>query len=244
MITLNENERIDQLHRNDYVIIQNSKKFCFGIDSVLLAHFAYAYEDEIVMDIGTGTGIIPILMSAITDARKFDAIDIQKDSVIMARKSVSLNNLENKINIFHCDVKNLTQNFPKNTYDVVTVNPPYVKYKSGIINNITPKSIARNEIFCTFEDIVFNSNKILKNKGRFYLIHKASRLADIMYTLRNHGLEPKKLQFIQSYFNSSPNLVLIEAIKQANPMLNVLPNLIIYNDDGSYTQEVFDIYYN
>lgn len=244
MVHLNENERIDQLHRNDYVIIQDKTKFCFGIDAVLLSHFATAYEDEVVMDIGTGTGIIPILMEAKTKAKHFDAIDIQEESVLMATKSVQLNNLQNKIKIVHCDVKNILDKFKKNSYDVVTVNPPYMKSKGGILNDLTPKAIARHEIFCTFDDIVFNSSQLLKHKGRIYIIHRATRLVDIITTLRKYKLEPKKMQLIQSYLTSEPNLVLIEAIKDAKPMLNVMPNLIIYNQDGTYTKEVFDIYYN
>lgn len=244
MIQLSENERIDKLHRNNYVIIQNKSNFCFGVDAVLLSHFARANEGEIVMDICTGTGIIPILMSAKTKAKKFDAIDIQENLVKMAQKSIKINNLENKVNIFHCDVKNILNKFEKNSYDLITVNPPYIKQRSGILNKFNSIAISRHEILCTFEDIAYNSSKILKNKGRIYLVHKVSRLADVISILRGNCLEPKKIQFVQPYFKSEPNLFLMEAIKNANPELKVLPSITVYNQDGTYTKEVFDIYYN
>lgn len=241
---LNENERLDELHRNNYVIIQDKKRFCFGIDAVLLSHFASAKKGDIVFDIGTGTGIIPILMSAKTNADKFFAIDIQKESVDMARRSVEINNLSDKIKIEHLDIKDVFSKFSKNYFDVITTNPPYMNVGSGFLNDFSPKSIARHEIMCNLNDILNKSYYLLKNNGKFFMIHRANRLVDIMEGLRKYKLEPKKIRFIQPYINKEPNLILIEAIKGAKPFLKVLPNLIIYDENQKYTKEVFDIYYN
>ncbi len=241
---LKENERIDELHRNNYVIIQNKEKFCFGIDAVLLSAFAKAKKGDKVLDIGTGTGIIPILMCAKTNAENFFAIDIQKESVDMARRSVSLNKLDEKIKIEHLDIKNVFEKFEKNTFDVVTSNPPYMNIGTGAVNNFNAKAIARHEIMCNLDDILKATSGLLKNNGKFYLIHRSNRLVDIMEGLRKYKLEPKLIRFIQPYLNKEPNLILIEAIKGAKPFLKVLPNLIIYNENKEYTKEVFDIYYN
>lgn len=237
-------ERIDKLHRNDYRIIQNSKTFCFGIDSVLLSHFANAKKNEVVLDVGTGNAVIPILMSAKTNAKKFFAIDVQDESISMAKRSVYINNLQNKINVLKCNVNELGDYFENQYFDVVTTNPPYMKKGSFIINNINAKAIARHEILCTLEQIIENVSKVLKVKGRFYMVHRPNRLTDILENLRKYNLEPKKLRFVQPYQNKKPNLLLIEAIKFGGVELNIEPNLIIYKEDNNYTQEVFDIYYN
>lgn len=244
-IILNQNECVDDLHRNNYKIIQNKTGFCFGIDAVLLSSFAKIKANDKVLDIGTGTGIIPILLEA---KNKFDgqihAIDIQKQCVDMAKRSVKLNNLDNKIKIYELDIKNVFEKFNKNEFNVITTNPPYVKSGSGLLNENTPKAISRHEIFCTLEDIVLNSSKLLKNNGKLFMIHRPDRLADIIYLLKKYKLEPKTIRFVQPNLKAKPNLVLIEAIKGAGSLLNVLTPLIIYNDNNEYTKEVFDIYYN
>ncbi len=244
MYNLKENERIDDLHRNNYVIIQNIKKFCFGIDAVLLSDFSKAKRGDTVFDIGTGTGIIPILMSAKTPAKKYFAIDIQKESVDMARRSVALNNLTEKIDIFHIDVKNVFEKFHKNSIDVVTSNPPYMNIGGGIINKYDSKAIARHEIFCNLDDVTKAASLLLKQNGKFYMVHRPSRLCDIIYTLRTYNLEPKTIRFVQPYKNKEPNMVLIESIKNAKAFLKVLPNLVVYNEDNKYTDEINKIYYN
>ena len=243
MNLLKENERIDDLHRNGYFIIQNIKKFCFGIDAVLLSDFAKAKKGDIVFDIGTGTGIIPILMNAKTKAEKYIAIDIQEESVDMAKRSVKLNKLENKIDIFNIDIKNVFDKFEKNSIDVITTNPPYMNMGSGIVNEYDAKAIARHEIFCNLEDVVKASSMLLKPNGSFYMVHRPNRLCDIIYMLRLYKLEPKVIRFVQPYENKEPNIVLIESVKNAKPFLKVLPNLIVYNKDGKYTDEINKIYY-
>ena len=244
MNILKENERIDELHRNNYVIIQNKDKFCFGIDAVLLSSFANAKKGDKVFDIGTGTGIIPILMSAKTNATDFSAIDIQEESVDMARRSVLLNNLQNKITVEHLDVKNIFSKFEKNTFDVVTSNPPYITGGSGILNDFSSKAIARHEILCNLDDILKGASGLLKPKGKFYMIHRPNRLADIMEGLRKYSLEPKVIRFIQPYKDKEPNMVLIEAVKNAGILLKVMPTLVIYDENKNYTKELYDIYYN
>lgn len=244
MDILKVNERIDDLHRNGYAIIQDPKKFCFGIDAVLLSDFAKAKKDEIVFDIGTGTGIIPILMSAKTDAKKYFAIDIQQESVDMARRSIKLNKLTDKIEVFHLDIKNVFEKFEKNSINVVTSNPPYMNMGGGLINEYDAKAIARHEIFCNLDDIVKATSLLLKPNGRFYMVHRPNRLCDIICTLRNYKLEPKTIRFVQPYENKEPNMVLIESIKNGKAFMKILPNLIVYNKDKQYTDEINRIYYN
>lgn len=241
---LKENERIDSLHRNGYSIIQNTKSFCFGIDAVLLSDFAKAKTGEKVFDIGTGTGIIPILMCAKTTADSFIGIDIQKESVDMARRSVLLNNLGDRIKIENLDVKNTFEKYEKNYFNVVTSNPPYISCGNGLLNKLNAKTIARHEIFCDLQDILISASGLLKSKGRFYMVHRSDRLVDIIENLRKYKLEPKTMRFVQPYIDKTPNLVLIEAIKDGGALLKVLPSLVIYNKNNKYTEETYDIYYN
>lgn len=244
MNILKENERIDELHRNGYIIIQDTKRFCFGMDAVLLSSFATAKKGDKVFDIGTGTGIIPILMEAKTQANEFFAIDIQEESVDMAKRSISLNNLEEKIKVYHLDIKNVFDKFEKNTFNVVTSNPPYMNMGGGILNDFSPKAIARHEILCNLDDILKGASGLLKPKGKFYMVHRPNRLADIIEGFRKYKLEPKTIRFVQPYENKEPNMVLIEAVKNGGAMLKILPNLIVYNENKEYTKEIYDIYYN
>ncbi|MDE6182214.1 MAG: tRNA1(Val) (adenine(37)-N6)-methyltransferase [Eubacteriales bacterium] len=244
MDILKENERIDELHRNGYVIIQDTKRFCFGMDAVLLSSFATAKKGDKVFDIGTGTGIIPILMEAKTQASEFFAIDIQEESVEMAKRSISLNKLEEKIKVYHLDIKNVFDKFEKNTFNIVTSNPPYMNMGGGLLNDFTPKAIARHEILCNLDDILKGASGLLKPKGKFYMVHRPNRLADIIEGLRKYKLEPKTIRFVQPYENKEPNMVLIEAVKNGGAMLKILPTLIVYNENKEYTKEIYDIYYN
>lgn len=244
MSILKENERIDDLHRNGYVIIQDAKRFCFGMDAVLLSSFATAKKGDKVFDIGTGTGIIPILMSAKTEADNFFAIDIQEESVDMARRSIILNKLEDKIKVEHLDIKNVFEKFKKGSFDVVTSNPPYMNMGAGLINDFSPKAIARHEILCSLDDILEGASGLLKPSGKFYMIHRPNRLADIIEGLRKYKLEPKTIRFVQPYEGKEPNMVLIEAIKNGGAFLKVLPVLNVYDENRKYTKEIYDIHYN
>lgn len=240
---IKEQERIDDLHRNGYFLIQDPKRFCFGVDAVLLSGFAMVKEGETVLDLGTGTGIIPILLEAKTKGRFFTGVEIQEESVDMAQRSVKLNGLEEKIKILQGDIKHLDQLFPLSSFDVVTSNPPYMNEGGGLKNNFGPKAIARHELLCSLEDVICGASRLLKTGGRFYMVHRPHRLSDILVLLRQYRLEAKKLRFVHPYLEKEPTMVLIEAVRSGRPMVKVLPPLVIYQPDGSYTKEVLEIYY-
>ena len=242
-VNINDWERVDDLHRNGYVIIQNPKRFCFGIDAVILSGFAEVKKGENVMDLCTGTGIIPILLEAKTEGSHFTGLEIQEESVEMARRSVRLNGLEDKVTIDFGDVKNTEALYRASSFDVVTVNPPYMNEGGGLKNGYSPKTIARHEVLCSLEDVVDAAARLLVPQGRLYMVHRPHRLTDIMVTLRNHRLEPKRLRFVHSYADREPVMVLVEAVSNGKPMVKVMPPLIIYKEDGEYTGEIMKIYY-
>ena len=242
-VNINDWERVDDLHRNGYVIIQDHKRFCFGIDAVILSGFAEVKKGENVMDLCTGTGIIPILLEAKTEGSHFTGLEIQEESVEMARRSVRLNGLEDKVTIDFGDVKNTEALYRASSFDVVTVNPPYMNEGGGLKNGYSPKTIARHEVLCSLEDVVDAAARLLVPQGRLYMVHRPHRLTDIMVTLRNHRLEPKRLRFVHSYADREPVMVLVEAVSNGKPMVKVMPPLIIYKEDGEYTGEIMKIYY-
>ena len=242
-MNINDWERVDDLHRNGYVIIQDPKRFCFGIDAVILSGFAEVKKGEKVMDLCTGTGIIPILLEAKTEGSHFTGLEIQEESVEMARRSVRLNGLEDKVTIDFGDVKNTEALYRASSFDVVTVNPPYMNEGGGLKNGYSPKTIARHEVLCSLEDVVDAAARLLVPQGRLYMVHRPHRLTDIMVTLRNHRLEPKRLRFVHSYADREPVMVLVEAVSNGKPMVKVMPPLIIYKEDGEYTGEIMKIYY-
>ena len=242
-VNINDWERVDDLHRNGYVIIQDPKRFCFGIDAVILSGFAEVKKGENVMDLCSGTGIIPILLEAKTEGSHFTGLEIQEESVEMARRSVRLNGLEDKVTIDFGDVKNTEALYRASSFDVVTVNPPYMNEGGGLKNGYSPKTIARHEVLCSLEDVVKAAARLLVPQGRLYMVHRPHRLTDIMVTLRNHRLEPKRLRFVHSYADREPVMVLVEAVSNGKPMVKVMPPLIIYKEDGEYTGEIMKIYY-
>ena len=243
-VEIKDYERVDDLHRNGYRLIQDPKRFCFGVDAVLLSGFAAAKKGDKVLDLGTGTGIIPILMSAKTQAAHFSALEIQPESAEMARRSVLLNDLQDKIDIVEGDIKKAAEIFKPSYFDVITTNPPYMNFEGGLKNSFDPKTIARHEVLCSLDHIALAAQKLLKFGGHFYMVHRPHRLTDIMCTLRAHKIEPKKIRFVQPYANREPNMVLIEGVRSGKPMVKVMPTLVIYKDDGTYTDEIIDIYYN
>ncbi len=242
-VFIKDYERVDDLHRKGYKIIQDPKKFCFGIDAVLLSGFATVKKGENVLDMGTGTGIIPILLEAKTEGNHFTGLEIQEESVEMARRSVKLNGLSDKIDIDQGDIKDVLSMYKLASFDVITSNPPYMNDGGGLKNDFTPKAIARHEILCSLDDVIKGAAKLLKNGGRFYMVHRPHRLSDIMFKLRENKLEPKKLRFIHSYIDKEPSMVLIEAVRNSKSWLKVMAPLIVYNSDGTYTDEVYKIYY-
>lgn len=242
IIDLKENERLDELQRNGYRIIQNPKKFCFGMDAVLLSGFAKAGKGSNVLDLGTGTGIIPILMEAKTQAAHFTALEIQEESADMARRSVELNGLQEKITIVQGDIREAGTLFGAASFDVVTCNPPYMIGQHGIKNPDAPKAIARHEILCTLEDVAAQAAKVLKPGGNFYMVHRPFRLAEIMVVLREYRLEPKRMQLVHPFVDREPNMVLIEANRGGRPRMTVERPLIIYRAPGVYMPEIYEIY--
>jgi len=241
-VSLKENERIDSLERNGYVIIQNPEKFCFGMDAVLLSGFCHIRPGETVLDIGTGTGIIPILLEAKTQAGHLTGLEIQAESADMARRSVALNGLEDKINIITGDIKEAESLFKAASFDVLTCNPPYMIGEHGLQNPDAPKAIARHEILCTLEDILTRSARLLKPGGRLYMVHRPFRLAEIITGMCSHGLEPKRMRLVYPFADKEPNMVLIEAVRGGKSRMTVEKPLIVYKEKGIYTEEIMDIY--
>ena len=241
-VVLKEKERIDDLQRNGYKIIQNEKKFCFGMDAVLLSGFAVVRQGERVLDIGTGTGIIPILLEAKTDGKHFTGLEIQEESAEMASRSVRLNGLSEKIDIICGDINNAGEIFETASFDVITTNPPYMIGKHGLTGDNREKAIARHEIYCTLEDIAREGSRLLKDKGRFYMVHRPFRLVEIFNTLTKYRLEPKRLKMVHPFIDKEPNMVLIEALKGGNSRLTVEKPLIVYKEPGIYMDEIYDIY--
>lgn len=235
-------ERIDDLHRNGYRIIQNPKKFCFGMDAVLLSGYAKVKPGEKCLDLGTGTGIIPILLEAKTPGQQFIGLEIQEESASMARRSVLLNKQEEKVQIVTGDIKEASSIFGAASFDVVTTNPPYMTSQHGLQNPDLPKAIARHEVLCTLEDVIREGAKVLKMNGRFYMVHRPFRLAEIINCLMKYKLEPKRMKLVYPYVDKEPNMVLIEAIKGAKSMLKVESPLIVYKEENVYTDEIYDIY--
>lgn len=239
---LREGERIDELQRNGYLIIQHPKRFCFGMDAVLLSGFANVKAGERALDLGTGTGIIPILLEAKTQGEHFTGLEIQPESADMAQRSVRLNGLESKIDIVTGDIKDASIRFGASSFDVVTTNPPYMIGKHGLQNMQDAKTIARHEVLCTLEDILRESARLLPPKGRFYMVHRPFRLSEIMCRMTAYGIEPKRMKLVYPYADREPNMVLLEGLRGGRPRLTVEKPMIVYREDGKYTDEIYEIY--
>lgn len=241
-VLIKENERIDDLQRNGYRIIQDPDRFCFGMDAVLLSGFASAKKGDKVLDMGTGTGIIPILMEAKTEAEHLTGLEIQPESADMALRSVQLNDLQDKISIVTGDIKEAKNLFPKASFQVITSNPPYMIGQHGLVNPHSEKAIARHEVLCTLEDVIENAAALLVPGGHFYMVHRPFRLAEIMTMLVKYRLEPKRMQLVYPYIDKEPNMVLIEAARGGKSRLQVEKPLIVYEKPGVYTPEIYDVY--
>lgn len=241
-IKLGLEERLDDLQINGYQIIQDPQKFCFGIDAVLLSTFAKVKSGENAIDLGTGNGIIPILLEAKTKGRKFVGLEIQEACANLAMRSVQYNHLEEKIEIVQGDIKEAGNLFGSGSFHVVTTNPPYMIGEHGIKNEVDARTIARHEVLCNLDDIVRESAKILQFKGRFYMVHRPFRLAEIFATMMKYGIEPKRMQLVHPYVNKEPNMVLIEGLKGGKSRITIEPPLIVYKQDGSYTEEILSWY--
>lgn len=241
-IKLNDGERIDDLERCGYKIIQNPEKFCFGIDAVLLSGFANVRKGEKVLDLCSGNGIIPILLCGKTEGASFEGIEIQEESVDLARRSILANGIEDKVNVRTGDIKNILDYYDSSSMNVVTCNPPYMIDCHGIKNPDSPKAIARHEIMCDFEDVVKAASRVLKHGGRLYLIHRPFRLVELFETLTKYKLEPKRMRFVHPFADHEPNMVLIEASLGGKRRITIEKPLVVYEKENVYTQEIYDIY--
>lgn len=241
-IELKDGERLDDLQRNQYRIIQHPEKFCFGMDAVLLSGFAGAKKGEHVLDLGTGTGILPILLSAKTEAEHLTGLEIQEESADMARRSVLLNDLQDRIEIITGDIKEAGSIFAPASFEVVTCNPPYMMAEHGLTNPNQYKAIARHEICCTLKDVAAASAKVLKPGGRLYMVHRPFRMAEIIRTMSAFGLEPKRLRMVYPYVDQDPNMLLIEAVRGGKSGMTVEKPLIINEAPGVYTREITELY--
>lgn len=241
-VEIKKGERVDDLQIKGYRLLQKIDGFCFGIDAVLLSDYVHAKKGSMVMDLCTGTGIVPILMEAKYPLAHAEGLEYQEDYAEMAARSVAMNGLSDKIAITHGDVKNVRETHNAEHFDLVTCNPPYMTGQHGIANQDYGKAIARHEITCTLADVVAAAAWLLKPYGHFVMVHRPFRLAEIIYTLKEHKLEPKRIRLVSSYVDKEPNMVLIDAAKWGNQRVTVDAPLIVYNKDGSYTDEIYEIY--
>lgn len=239
---LREGERLDDLQRMGYQIIQHPGRFCFGMDAVLLSHFATVKKGSRVLDMGTGTGVLPLLLCALSQDSHFDALEIQEESVDMATRSVLWNGLEERICVTQGDIKDASRIYGRQVFDAVVTNPPYMNDGRGLVNPDLPRAIARHEIYCTLDDLLREAAAVLKPKKSLFLVHRPQRLPEIFQTMRRYHLEPKRMQMVHPYIHREPSVVLIEAVRDGSPFLRTEPPIIVYQDTNVYTQQILDMY--
>ena len=242
IIELKSDERLDDLQRNGYQIIQKKNGFCFGMDAVLLSGFARVKQGEKAIDLGTGTGIIPILLEAKYEGEHYTGLEIQDEVAEMAARSVALNHLEEKVSIVKGDIKEASRLFGAASFDVVTSNPPYMNDAHGLKNPDLPKAIARHEVLCTLDDVAREAATLLRPGGRFYMVHRPHRLIEIITALTKYKLEPKRMKMVHPFVDKEANMVLIEAVRGGKSMIKVEAPIVVYREPGVYTQEIYDIY--
>lgn len=242
-IEIMNDERLDDLNCKGLKILQKKDGFCFGMDSVLIANFAkISRKNAIVADLGTGTGIISILVAKKQNPKKVCAIEIQDELVDMAKRSVKYNDLEDKVEVINADIVGISRGKFNKKFDYVISNPPYKKLNTGLINGNQKKLISRHEVKCTLKDVVYEASKLLKDNGVFYLVHRPERLCDIFNVMRENKVEPKEIQLVYPHLEDAANLVLVKGVKCGNPSLKVLKPLIVYSENNEYTDELLNFY--
>lgn len=241
-VEIYETERVDDLLTHDLSIIQSEQVFSFSMDAVLLARFANIPKYGRILDLCSGNGVIPILLSTRTNAQ-IEGIEIQPRLADMARRSVEMNGLAERINIMEGDLRDLAKEGGNGIYDAITVNPPYMPLTGGDLKLSEHQSIARHEIHCTLEDVAQAAMRLVKPGGKISMVHRPQRLGDIITMLRKYRMEPKVIRFVHPQAGSEANMVLVEAHRDGKPDVKILPPLIVYQENGEYCQEVMDIYY-
>lgn len=241
-VEIKENESIDDLQLKGLHLIQKRDGFKFGVDAVLLSDFAYIKQKYRVMDLCSGTGIIPFLIYGKYDAKEIYGLEVQEDMVEMAKRSVTLNSLDNRVDFINENLTNISELKKMKKFDVVTVNPPYKLNNAGIVNPSDKMAIARHEVLCNLEDVIVASRILLKDNGRLFMVHRPERLADIFTLMRKYKIEPKRVKMVHPKMGKAPNIVLVEGQRDGGAYLKWEPPLYVYNEDGSYTKEIDLIY--
>lgn len=242
-VFLGPSERLDDLQRKGYQLIQNTKIFCYGIDAMLLAAYAKLPKNGTCVDLGCGNGVIPILMQARYGGKRLVGLEIQDVNVDLAKRNVSLNHLEESLEIVRGDIKEASLLLGKCAFDVVTSNPPYMDAGHGLTNPEDHKAIARHEILCTLQDVIREAAALLKNQGHFYMIHRPQRLVEMMQLMREYHLEPKRIRFVHPFREKEATMVLIDAVKGGNPQVRIEPPFIVYDAPGVYTEELMQVHH-
>jgi tRNA1(Val) A37 N6-methylase TrmN6 len=241
-INLYDDERIDDLQYKGLKLIQKKGGFCFGLDAVLVANFADVKKGDSVIDLGTGTGIIPILIAGKTEATAVIGLEIQNEMADMAKRSVEMNSLGDRVRIVSGDIKNSVENFGASSFNVVVTNPPYMNHGGGLLNTSDTKAISRHEILCTLEDVIKASGRLLIPGGQFAMVHRPDRLADIVWLMRKYEIEPKYLRFVYPSPYKKANLLLIKGSRQGRPQLKMMEPLYVYDEKGNFSKEINEIY--
>ncbi|MBR5227159.1 MAG: tRNA1(Val) (adenine(37)-N6)-methyltransferase [Clostridia bacterium] len=242
-------ERIDDLNIAGLKVIQNTDYFMFGIDSVMLANTVKTGKKDIVIDLCTGSGVIPILVNAKQEPTKLIGLELQQEMYDLAKRNIELNNLEEKIDVYNIDIREiksirklLMDRYGKDTVDCITCNPPYKEIGTGIKIDHGVRDIARNEVMCTLEDVFKTSSGLLKSRGKLYMVHKPERLVDLIYLSRQYNLELKEIRFMQPNIDKKPSIVLLEFVKDGGHECNVREILIQYDNNGKHSEEIMKIY--
>ena len=235
-------ERVDDLQFKDLKLIQNPEYFSFGADAILLARFSAPKDNDTVIDLGSGTGIIPVMVSGLSNSNRIVGVEIQECMCDMFSRSVKLNSLENRVQVLCADIRQLSEILPSGEFSLVISNPPYIKSGNGIVNDHSQKAISRHEVMCTLDDVCKSASYLLKAKGRFAMVHKPERIIECCDSMRKYGIEPKRVQIIYPKTDKYPSAMLIEGTKGAKPGLKFLKPIIIMDENGEYTASVQKIY--